>query len=49
MDSIKKQFVDIMEWAEPRDGLLAWRYPIVDREIPYGGSLTVRESQVTSA
>ena len=46
MDFIKKQFIDIIEWVEPGDGLLAWRYPIADREIQYGGSLTVRESQV---
>jgi membrane protease subunit (stomatin/prohibitin family) len=46
MDFIKKQFIDILEWVEPRDGVLAWRYPIADREIQYGGSLTVRESQM---
>ncbi len=46
MDFIKKQFIDIIEWVEPGDGILAWRYPIADREIQYGGSLTVRESQM---
>jgi membrane protease subunit (stomatin/prohibitin family) len=46
MDFIKKQFIDIIEWVEPADGLLAWRFPVTDREIQYGGSLTVRESQV---
>ena len=46
MDFLKKQFIDIIEWVEPADGTLAWRYPIADREIQYGGSLTVRESQV---
>ena len=46
MDFIKKQFIDIIEWVEPGDGVLAWRYPIADREIQYGGSLTVRESQM---
>ena len=46
MDFIKKQFIDIIEWVEPADGTLAWRYPIADREIQYGGSLTVRESQM---
>jgi membrane protease subunit (stomatin/prohibitin family) len=46
MDFIKKQFIDIIEWVEPGDGVLAWRYPATDREIQYGGSLTVRESQV---
>ncbi len=46
MDFLKKQFIDIIEWVEPADGVLAWRYPVADREIQYGGSLTVRESQV---
>ena len=46
MDFIKKQFIDILEWVEEGDGTLAWRYPIADREIQYGGSLTVRESQM---
>ncbi len=46
MDFIKKQFIDIIEWVEDSDGTLAWRYPAEDREIQYGGSLTVRESQM---
>ena len=46
MDFIKKQFIDIIEWVEPDDGTLAWRFPMADREIQNGGSLTVRESQV---
>ncbi|MDP9044508.1 MAG: SPFH domain-containing protein [Pseudomonadota bacterium] len=46
MDFIKKQFIDILEWTETGDGTLAWRYPMEDREIQNGGSLTVRESQV---
>ena len=46
MDFIKKQFIDILEWVEPGDGVLAWRYPMEDREIQNGGSLTVRESQM---
>jgi membrane protease subunit (stomatin/prohibitin family) len=43
---IKKQFIDILQWNEDVDGVLAWRYPMQDFEIQYGGSLTVRESQV---
>jgi len=46
MDFIKKQFIDIIEWTEGQDGTLAWRFPMQDREIQNGGSLTVRESQV---
>jgi membrane protease subunit (stomatin/prohibitin family) len=43
---IKKQFIDILQWNEDADGVLAWRYPMQDFEIQYGGSLTVRESQM---
>jgi membrane protease subunit (stomatin/prohibitin family) len=43
---IKKQFIDVLQWNEQTDGVLAWRYPMQDFEIQYGGSLTVRESQV---
>lgn len=43
---IRKQFVDILQWLEEGDGVLAWRFPMQDMEIQYGGSLTVRDSQV---
>jgi membrane protease subunit (stomatin/prohibitin family) len=46
MDFIKKQFIDILEWTEGVDGVLAWRFPMAGNEIQYGGSLTVRESQM---
>jgi membrane protease subunit (stomatin/prohibitin family) len=46
MDFIKKQFIDILEWQEDGNGTLAWRYPMAGNEIQYGGSLTVRESQM---
>ena len=46
MSFIKKQFIDILQWTEDGDGVLAWRYPMQDNEIQYGGSLTVRESQM---
>jgi membrane protease subunit (stomatin/prohibitin family) len=46
MDFIRKQFIDILEWTEPADGTLAWRFPMADQEIQYGASLTVRESQL---
>jgi membrane protease subunit (stomatin/prohibitin family) len=46
MDFIKKQFIDILEWTESGDGTLAWRFPMTDREIQNGASLTVRESQM---
>ncbi|QZA78977.1 SPFH domain-containing protein [Deefgea tanakiae] len=43
---IKKQFIDILQWNEDSDGVLAYRFPMADFEIQYGGSLTVRESQM---
>ncbi len=46
LDFIKKQFIDVLQWTEDSDGTLAWRFPMADMEIQYGGSLTVRESQV---
>ncbi len=46
MDFIKKQFIDVIEWQESEDGVLAMRYPMADNEIQYGAQLTVRESQL---
>lgn len=42
---LAKQFIDVIEWVEPGDGILACRYPMQDREIQNGGKLTVRDSQ----
>jgi membrane protease subunit (stomatin/prohibitin family) len=42
----KKQFIDVIHWTEDEDGVLAYRYPMRDMEIQYGGQLTVRESQM---
>ena len=43
---LAKQFVDVIQWNEPEDGMLAYRYPMEDMEIQNGGQLTVRESQL---
>ena len=45
-DFIKKQFIDVIQWTETGDGVLAYRYPMQDMEIQYGAQLTVRESQM---
>lgn len=45
-DFIRKQFIDVIDWVESEPGLLAYRYPMMDREIQSGAMLTVRESQV---
>ena len=46
MDFIKKQFIDILQWAEEGDGTLAWRFPMAGMEIQTGAALVVRESQM---
>ncbi|SAI04663.1 Putative virion core protein (lumpy skin disease virus) [Bordetella ansorpii] len=43
---ISKQFIDVLQWNEDTDGVLAWRHPMEGFEIQYGASLTVRESQM---
>jgi membrane protease subunit (stomatin/prohibitin family) len=42
---LKKQFIDVIHWTEPEDGILAARFPMQDMEIQNGAQLTVRESQ----
>jgi membrane protease subunit (stomatin/prohibitin family) len=44
-DFIAKQWIDVIEWVEPEEGILAYRYAMQDREIQNGGKLTVRDSQ----
>lgn len=43
---IKKQFIDVLQWNEDTEGVLAWRFPMQDFEIQNGAILNVRESQV---
>lgn len=45
-DFLRKQFIDVIDWVESEPGLLAYRFPMQDREIQNGGMLTVRESQL---
>ncbi|MBU6153353.1 MAG: SPFH domain-containing protein [Bdellovibrionales bacterium] len=42
----KKQFIDVIEWNEEENGILACRIPMEDQEIQNGAKLTVRESQL---
>lgn len=44
-DFIKKQFIEVIEWTETDDQLLAWHFPIADNEIKNGAQLTVRPTQ----
>jgi membrane protease subunit (stomatin/prohibitin family) len=46
MSFLSKQFIDVIQWTEPEDGILAYRYPMEDMEIQNGGKLTVRDSQM---
>jgi membrane protease subunit (stomatin/prohibitin family) len=43
-----KQFIAVIEWNEPADGILSYRYPMRDLEIENGGQLTVSESQMAA-
>ncbi len=45
LDFVKKQFIDIIEWTERDDDVLAWRFPTADFEIQQGARLIVRETQ----
>ena len=45
-DFVKKQFIDVIQWTEEGDDVLAWRFPTADLEIQQGAQLTVRETQV---
>ena len=45
-DFLIKQLIDVIQWTEADETLLAYRYPMQDMEIQNGGQLTVRESQM---
>ena len=42
---LRKQFIDVIEWPNPGDDTLMWRFPAEDQEIQTGATLVVRESQ----
>ena len=45
---ISKQYIDVIQWTEQENGILATRYPMQDMEIQNGARLTVRESQMAA-
>lgn len=45
-DGIKHQFIEVIEWTEPSDDVLTYRFPVANNEIKQGAQLTVRESQL---
>jgi membrane protease subunit (stomatin/prohibitin family) len=44
-DLFDKQFIDVIQWVDDSQGVLAFRYPMVDQEIQNGAHLVVRETQ----
>jgi len=46
MSFFSKQFIDVIQWTESGDAVLAWRFPMEDQEIQTGARLTVRDSQM---
>jgi membrane protease subunit (stomatin/prohibitin family) len=46
MSFFSKQFIDVIQWTETSDSVLAWRFPMEDQEIQTGAKLTVRDSQL---
>ena len=45
MSFFSKQFIEVIQWTEASDSVLAWRFPVQDQEIMTGARLTVRDSQ----
>jgi membrane protease subunit (stomatin/prohibitin family) len=45
-DLFKSQFIEVIEWTEPEDGILSWHFPTYDKKINTGAQLTVRDSQM---
>ncbi len=42
----KKQVIDVLQWNEDAEAVLAWRYPLPDADIADAAVLTVRQSQM---
>ena len=48
LNFLGKQFIDVIQWTEPEEGILSYRYPMRDLEIQNGAQLVVRESQMAA-
>ncbi len=46
LDSIRGEFIDIVEWTDDTRDTIVWRFPRHDNEIKNGAKLVVREGQV---
>lgn len=45
---LKKQLIDVIQWNEPEQGELVYRFPMQDMEIQNGAQLTVRETEMAA-
>ena len=45
LDSIRSQFIEVIEWLDDSSNTLVYRFPVRGQEIKNGAQLTVRESQ----
>lgn len=45
LDSIRSQFIEVIEWLDDSSNTLVYRFPVQGQEIKNGARLTVRESQ----
>ena len=45
-DSLKNQFIEVIEWLDASNDTIAYRFPVANQEIKMGAKLIVRESQM---
>lgn len=45
LDSIRSQFIEVIEWLDDSSNTMVYRFPVRGQEIKNGARLTVRESQ----
>ena len=45
-DFIKSQFIEVIEWSDTTSDQIVYRFPVQNKEIKMGASLTVRVSQM---
>jgi membrane protease subunit (stomatin/prohibitin family) len=45
LDSLRTQFIEVIEWLDNSGNTMLYRFPVHDQEIKNGARLTVRESQ----
>jgi len=43
---VKSQFIEVIEWLDPTQDTIVYRFPVQGQEIKMGAQLVVRESQV---